>query len=238
MAAWPCGGRGRGGRGDEPRARNDGGGQIAQARGAMVAGGVHRGSLSVAVTMVDVLPAQRGPVGARLDWAWTGAWNGSGTVWNGKRPWRGRLGEVGDRAVPGCGEGDVIVGKDRGSAVGTLVELAARCVLLHCPQGATPTWPGRRCSRRSSAGPPAWPSPSPGTKATKWPTHGGFIIATGIPGYCYRPDKSWPRGSNENTDGLVRQYLPKGTDLPVHSAEISLTSRPASTTVPQAARAS
>jgi IS30 family transposase len=116
----------------------------------------------------------------------------------------------------------VIVGKDRrGSAVGTAVQRTTRCVLLlHLLRGATPTWPGRRCGRRSSPGPSAWPASSPGTRAVRWPTHAGFLIATGIPVHCYRPDKPWPRGSNENTNRLLRQCLPQGTDLPVRSAGI------------------
>ena len=59
-----------------------------------------------------------------------------------------------------------------------------------------------------------------GLGATKGFTHAGSMIATGIPVYSCGPDKPGPRGSNENTNGLLRQYLPKGNDLSVHSAGI------------------
>jgi IS30 family transposase len=152
---------------------------------------------------------------AQSERAWIGlglaAWTGSRTVWNGERPWRGRLGEAGDRAVPGRGDGDVIISKDRGSAVGTLVERATHCVrLLHRPAGHDAYLAGQAMGQAIITGPPPGPHQSPGTRAAKQPTHAGFIIATGIPVCCYRPPKPWPRGSNENT-GPLRQYLPKGT---------------------------
>ena len=77
-----------------------------------------------------------------------------------------RPAEAGDRAVPGHWEGDLIIGKDCKSAVGTLVERTTRYVLLlHLPEGRDAHLVEQAMRRRSQPCPPSWPAPSPGTRA-------------------------------------------------------------------------
>ena len=130
-----------------------------------------------------------------------------------------RPAEADDRAVPGHWEGDLLIGKDCKSAVGTLVERTTRYVLLlHLPQGRDPHQVGQAMRQAITALPGELARTITWDQGIEMSFHAQFTIATGIPVYFCDPHAPWQRGSNENTNGLLRQYLPKGTDLAVHSA--------------------
>lgn len=124
-----------------------------------------------------------------------------------------------DRAEAGHWEGDLIVGKDQRSAIGTLVERQTRLVrLLHLPQRDGDTLREALCQRLGEL-PPALRRSITWDQGTEMARHLTITATLGAPVYFCDSRSPWQRGSNENTNGLLRDYFPKSTDLRVHSAE-------------------
>ncbi|GGL45893.1 IS30 family transposase [Phycicoccus endophyticus] len=163
-----------------------------------------------------------------------------------------RPAEVEDRAVPGHWEGDLIIGLER-SAIGTVVERSTRfTMLIHLPREE-----GYRHKHTVKNGPALagygavtmknalaasmGGLPEQLRRSLTWDrgkelsAHAQFRVETGIPVFFADPHSPWQRGTNENTNGLLRQYFPKGTDLSRWSAEeiaavaATLNSRPRKT---------
>jgi len=160
-----------------------------------------------------------------------------------------RPAEVEDRAVPGHWEGDLLIGLER-SAIGTLVERTTRfTMLIHLPREE-----GYRHKHTIKNGPALagygavtmknalaatmTTLPEQLRRSLTWDRgkelsqHAAFKVETGVPVYFADPHSPWQRGTNENTNGLLRQYFPKGTDLSrwnageVEAVAATLNSRP------------
>ncbi len=131
-----------------------------------------------------------------------------------------RPAEVDDRAVPGHWEGDLIIGANSASAVGTLVERSTRyLLLLHLPHGHGAEEVELAMREVITSLPSELARTITWDQGKEMARHVDFTIATDIPVYFCDPHSPWQRGSNENTNGLLRQYMPKGTDLSKHSKE-------------------
>lgn len=127
--------------------------------------------------------------------------------------------EVEDRAIPGHWEGDLIIGKNQRSAIGTLVERSTRYVmLLHLPEDHGAETVRNALTAAIERVPPPLRKSLTWDQGSEMGGHRVFTTRTGVPVYFCDPASPWQRGSNENTNGLLRQYFPKGTDLSRHSS--------------------
>jgi IS30 family transposase len=147
-----------------------------------------------------------------------------------------RPAEAEDRAVPGHWEGDLLIGLER-SAIGTLVERKTRFTMLvhlpreegyrhkHTPKNGPALAGYGAITMKNALANTMSTLPEQLRRSLTWDrgkelsAHAAFKVETGIPVFFADPQSPWQRGTNENTNGLLRQYFPKGTDLSRWSAE-------------------
>jgi IS30 family transposase len=131
-----------------------------------------------------------------------------------------RSAEAADRAVCGHWEGDLILGEGNRSAIGTLVERSSRyAILLYLPGRHTAEAVRDAVIATMSALPAGLRRSLTWDQGGEMALHGEIAAALDMPVYFCEKASPWQRPSNENTNGLLRHYFPKGTDLRVHTAE-------------------
>ena len=121
--------------------------------------------------------------------------------------------EIEDRLIPGHWEGDLIKGAFNRSAVGTLVERSSRLVMLAGMNNASAAAAVEGFSRVLNGIPEPMRKSLTYDQGKEMSEHKQLTERTGVVVFFADPHSPWQRGSNENTNGLLRQYLPKGTDL-------------------------
>ncbi len=127
--------------------------------------------------------------------------------------------EVNDRRVPGHWEGDLIIGRGQRSAIATLVERVSRyVVLVHLPNGHKAPVVRDALTERFLAMPSMLRESLTWDQGRELTLHEDLATTTGMDIYFCDPHAPWQRGTNENTNGLIRHYFPKHTDLAQHSA--------------------
>ena len=122
--------------------------------------------------------------------------------------------EVDSRAVPGHGKGDLLMGgSERARSRPWSSARPATASLSRSPMAAAPRRSARRSSRASPPCRPSCAARSPGIRVRRCQEHRRFSVESGVEVYFCDPQSPWQRGSNENTNGLLRQYFPKRASL-------------------------